>query len=121
VQDPGIAILSNAAGQVSESFDETQTGGGAAGLSISRSMIGAHRGRFSASASQGKHAPSHSPFRRSTAPGPLWKKELRECALVNRYLSTIDAARHTADDCVVQFPEIQLDRNNLGRVVDAQP
>jgi hypothetical protein len=39
----------------------------------------------------------------------------------NQYLSTIDAAGHTADDCAVEFHKKGLDRDKLGRVVDVQP
>ena len=53
VRDTGIGFAPNAAGRLSESFYTTKNDGMGIGLSISRSIIEAHRGRLWASANDG--------------------------------------------------------------------
>lgn len=53
VQDTGIGFAANAAGRLFDSFYSTKTDGMGIGLSISRSIIEAHRGRLWASANDG--------------------------------------------------------------------
>jgi hypothetical protein len=74
-------------------------------LSISRSIIAAHRGVSERQPAMGQDAPSHSPFQVTKVPNPLRNNDLRGTPEAgNRYLSTMDTGDQTADDWVVERP-----------------
>jgi hypothetical protein len=53
MQDTGIGFAPDAANRLFDSFYTTKDGGMGVGLSVSRSIIEAHRGRIWASANEG--------------------------------------------------------------------
>jgi hypothetical protein len=74
------------------------------GLSICDSMIEAHRGVSGRQLTMSQDAPWHSLFHVTKVPNPLRSNDLRGVLPArNQYLSTMDTARHTADDYVVRY------------------